>query len=744
MRAFNMMNIPALVILSIVGLGVASSLSAATIEVIAQTLPREETLYISRGRAVNPTMLNLYAPGAPSRSHTCMHQFVWEYLFYYNYETGEYIPWLGEKFEYSPDYKSIKIYLRKGVKWSDGHPFTADDVVFTYEMLLKYAPRLAGSAAVAAKVESVKKIDDYTVEIVLKEPDPRFHLDRSTFPGVLVWGGLTIVPKHIWQDKDPLTFNNYPPVGTGPYKYVYATETVAILERRDDWWATEVFGIRPAPKYIVCQHYGPEDSLAAALAANEVDAVFIGQITFETVRAVQQRNPYVITWTRAPPYAWIDPCPRVLMINNQRYPWSLAEVRWAISYIIDRAQIANLVFGGTTRPTPYIFPEYGSMKPYFDAIKDLLARYPVTQHNLSRAFEIFERLGFKRGPDGVWVTPNGTRLEMTYIYHTASDPVEQRKAMEVITAMLRNAGIAVNPKGLEGPTFTSVMNSGEWDARYGYMCPGDSDPFFNLYVSHSKFAAPPGRPVSNWEYNGWRYINPEYDRIIDELQRTPPLSDRAISLFRQAMEIFYRDLPVIPVVQAPAVIPLNTYYWKGWPTAENPWIMPVPWWATFLLVLVGYPSPKTGEWIGGIVPSRIDYVTVYFTKEVPKFRGIDLKWYGPFKPGDAARIPADDADYWIRKGSASLTPPPITITTPAPPAQPTQPTPAGASPEIQSALQSLSREAANIRGEIGDLKTTIDNLNRQLESLSQTMIALMGVIIALSIATIALAVIRRR
>ncbi|MDW8061586.1 MAG: hypothetical protein RMJ00_02685, partial [Nitrososphaerota archaeon] len=82
------------------------------------------------------------------------------------------------------------------------------------------------------------------------------------------------------------------------------------------------------------------------------------------------------------------------------------------------------------------------------------------------------------------------------------------------------------------------------------------------------------------------------------------------------MEIFYRDLPIIPVVQAPALIPLNTYYWTGWPTSDNPWITPTPWWAQFLFGVTGYLSPKTGEWVGGIRPTRIDYTVVYFTKDV--------------------------------------------------------------------------------------------------------------------------------
>jgi peptide/nickel transport system substrate-binding protein len=76
-----------------------------------------------------------------------------------------------------------------------------------------------------------------------------------------------------------------------------------------------------------------------------------------------------------------------------------------------------------------------------------------------------------------------------------------------------------------------------------------------------------------------------------------------VPLFRQAVEILFKDMPTIPMVQAPALVPFSTTYWTGWPSAENPWNMPVSWWATFNLVIMGYPDPETGEWVGGIQPT---------------------------------------------------------------------------------------------------------------------------------------------
>ncbi|MBV9546724.1 MAG: hypothetical protein JOY61_20340, partial [Chloroflexi bacterium] len=166
---------------------VLTTLPASAAPADQANLDRASTLKIALSTQIqDPTNLNLYAPGV-DRS-IGLHQIVYEYLFYNNLETGEFIPWLAESYQYSPDYTSLSVKLRDGVTWNDGQPFTADDVVFTYD-LLKNNTGMVWAEETNNNVASVEKIDNLNVRFNLKMANPHFHLIREAFPAVGIWGG---------------------------------------------------------------------------------------------------------------------------------------------------------------------------------------------------------------------------------------------------------------------------------------------------------------------------------------------------------------------------------------------------------------------------------------------------------------------------------------------------------------------------------------------------------------------------
>ena len=392
-----------------------------------QAMARADTLKIAIGNRVqDPTNLNIYAPGV-SRSDTGLHQLIYEYFFYYNLQTGEFIPWLAENYQYSDDFTSMTVKLRDGVTWSDGQPFNADDVTFTYDLLQKN-PSMVWSAEMNAVVKSVDKIDNLNVRFNLKAANPHFHLIREAFPAVGIWGGITILPKHIWQGQDPATFKSSNPIGTGPYKLKDASPTSLTYDRRDDWWGGKVFGQLPAPKEVQFIYEGSDTNTALALTNNDLDTPNIGILSLGTFLNVAQRNPNVSAWTQSAPYAWLDPCPRALMVQNAHPPLDNPNVRWAMSYAIDRASLSELAYEGATVPSWGIWPFYDANQPYFDAVSDLRQQYPSDAYNPDKAATMFAAAG---------VNPGDIHLK----YVVNSEGNEDVKVAQVVSDQLRAAGL---------------------------------------------------------------------------------------------------------------------------------------------------------------------------------------------------------------------------------------------------------------------------------------------------------------
>lgn len=531
-----------------------------------------------------PDIWNPYIPGTFILQG--MNQNMMEPLFMLNYETGNIDGWLAESYSANETLDEWTVVLRNGTEWSDGTPLTSEDVVFTINMLMEYAPQLNWSGAVKQWVASVEAVDERTIKFTLTGPNPRFVMENLAGT---TSQAIVPLPKHIWEGKDPITFKNEfnaetgAPVFSGPYVVKSFSSTEFDYKRNDNWWGAKsgAFNL-PAPLEIRRPWVGDAAASQQMLVNNESDIG--GGNNPSTNAAMQAQNPKLLAYTDQPPLGWIDPCPRMLTINTTVAPWDKKEMRWALSYAINRQQIVDVVNEGAGATSSFIFPDYGAMKPYQDAIKDIIA--PIGEFNQDKSRQLIEAQGYTLDAgSGKYVDADGKTLALDIVLPPFMEPWAR-----MVVQQLNDVGIDAVLRILEWGVFRDQTGRGNFTAATDWDgCGSVIEPWFGMQRYHKKWVNPVG--TAGTEYvdntnNAGRWSNDEYSALIDQLGSLPLGDPQIVDLMTQAVTIWADELPDIPLVQTPVFILFNTTYWTNWPTKDNNYVQPPGHWQHFLRQLV--------------------------------------------------------------------------------------------------------------------------------------------------------------
>ena len=558
----------------LVGAGSLRSVAAQDIPEV----PRDKTLILrwsgQAGRYVDHELWNGYLV---SSSHQNGLGLFHEPLAFYSAFADETIPWLAESWEYNEDYTELKIKVRDGISWSDGTPFTAEDVAYSINTANEYGAEVKWGVNVQTFVDNAAVVDPLNVTVTMKIPAPRFMFFMTYKYDI----GFYIVPKHIFEGQDWPTFQNFDiaagiPVTTAPWKLVFSSPEQKVIDRTDSWWAVEQ-GLVPAlpeVERIVYLPAVPDEQMAQQLIANEVDcSLDLRPLTIETV---MMQNPSIITHTGTEmPYGYVDWWPTSLYVNNEREPYTDPNVRWALSYFIDREQIIQVALGGAGSSWPLPVPSYPGLQPFIDAAGDLLEQYPTLEYNPDKGAELLTASGWAKNGDDKW-EKDGTVLEV---------PIESFQVMAdigpVIVEQLKRQGVESSYS--EPPDFFDRFGPGDWNASlFGHGGSIANDPYDTLALYQSVSVAVPGQHGVNFS----RWSNDEYNLIVDEMAVTSPdEQDMLIDQWLRAMAVWLPELPDIPIQEWYHRIPMNQTHWTGWPTQENAYVNGAFWHLTFQLVL---------------------------------------------------------------------------------------------------------------------------------------------------------------
>jgi peptide/nickel transport system substrate-binding protein len=551
-----------------------------------KTVARNRTLMTAlqgrEGKFVDGELWNPYAVGANTSG---MNQLLYEPLAYYSVFADKEILWLAESYEYSKDFKQLTIKTRPGIQWSDGQPFGADDVTYTLNTLKTLGPQVRWGAEVSQYVDSAKTSDPNTVLVTFKGPAPRFF-DFVSYKFDI---GLQIVPKHIFDGQDWTSFKNFDvakgwPVTTGPWKVVYGGPEQKVIDRRDAWWGTTA-GVTQLPKMerVILVPWVGEQQVAQALIANQLDYTYSLQPA--TWPTVFKANPKIITHTgQKPPYGYQDWWPLSLWVNNQRKPFDDKDIRWALSYFIDRAQLVEVAWSGASAPSPLPMPAYPPLKPYFDAAKTLLDQYDTNEYNPQKGEQLLAGKGWKKDAQGMWVDGSGARLKLEIIGSGTSG----NAVGPVLPEQLKRHG--VDASFSLPPDFGDRLGKGEYTGAINGHGGSVRDPYYTMRLYQSQSVAVPGNLI---QQNLARWTNSEWDKLTDEVYTTD-MNDKAklVDLWKKAIAIWLPELPDIQLTQFHHRVPMNTTYWSNWPTEDNSYVNGALWHLTWGYVLTKLePSP---------------------------------------------------------------------------------------------------------------------------------------------------------
>lgn len=476
-------------------------------------------------------------------------KFIYEPLLVVNTLDGTETPFLADSYEFL-DPSTIAVTVRSGVTWSDGEAFTADDVVFTFDLIKKF-PAL-DAFGVWQRLSDVTADGDVVT----------FALAAQDVTAIRPIEQTLIVPKHIWADvTDPTTFTNENPVGTGPFLVGDFAPNQYSLVKNDKYWQ--------ADKVEIQKIVFPASNTQADIVNNGYDwgYAYISDVDDVWVGPDPDNRSY---WFPAGGVIALYP-------NLTEGPLSDVNVRKGVSLALDRDAVAKDAVEGYVKGAP----QTGLMLPGFAdwTDPDIDGDGYVTQ-DADAALAAFQAAGYTQ-EGGKLVDSSGNQLAITIM--TVNGWTDWLRAVQAIQTQLQAVGISVTIEQPQEAGYFQAFNAGDFDLAMGsFGGQGNLLLDFNSLLN-SSYALPLGDNTATG--NQERYSNPDVDAALQELKVTTD-EDRQKELgYNTIQNAMYDDLPVIVLYYGGLWGIFDSSKYQGWPSEADPYIPPKTWDASVLMVV---------------------------------------------------------------------------------------------------------------------------------------------------------------
>ncbi|HEV2528549.1 MAG TPA: ABC transporter substrate-binding protein [Thermomicrobiales bacterium] len=477
------------------------------------------------------------------------------------------IPWLATGYEYSEDNLTLTITTREGVLWSDGEPFSANDVAFTFN-LVKDNAALGGAGAIRNILDntaSIEATDDTTVV---------FTFTEVYSPGLYDIIAQNIVPQHIWAEvEDPVTFTNENPVGTGPFTEIpIFDDNYFELRKNPNYWQADKVRIEGLRFPIL----GNNDTAQRMLVSGEIDWAgnFVPDIETVYVSQDPENHGYWFPSTGDTVH---------LYMNTTVAPFDNADVRKAVSMAINREDICSFAMYDYTTPAD----STGLSGGYPSWKNDQYTGADWVKFDVDAANAMLDAAGLTM--DGDVRMHNGEPME--YQLLVVNGWTDWVQSCDIISDNLAEIGITATVTPLEVTGWQARVQEGDFSLSIGWSSGGVTP--FNFYrgIMSSQTRNDVG---TNSGENWHRYANDEADALLDEFAATnDPAEQQRIS--GELQRVYSENAPAAPLFPGPQWYEYNATRFEGWPTEENPYAVPSTYSPERLVVMTTIAARETTE-----------------------------------------------------------------------------------------------------------------------------------------------------
>ncbi|RYU65045.1 ABC transporter substrate-binding protein [Aliivibrio finisterrensis] len=494
-----------------------------------------------------PTMIKNFNPYLATNLHTTT-DFVYEPLVIFNEMHGNKpVMRLAEDFRMSDDLMSVTFDIRKGVKWSDGEKFTADDVVYSYQ-LLKDKPEL-DQRGINKWVTKVERVNEYQVKFILSEANSNVPYEISVVP---------IVAEHIWSKvENPTTFTNENPVGTGPFTEIDTfTPQLYIQCRNPNYWDNDNLDV----DCLRVPQIANNDQLLGKVVNSELDwtSSFIPDID-RTYASASPNHQY-----------WYPPSGTQAFMVNFKNPDAAknealtnVEFRRAMGMALDRQTIIDIAFygGGTVN-------DFASGLGYaFEAWSDEAIHNKYKKFNtysVEGAQKQLAKAGFKDiNGDGYVETPSGKSFEL--LVQSPNGWTDFNNTVQLAVEQLDEVGIKAKARTPEFAVYNQAMLEGTYDVAYtNYFHGADPHLYWNS-AYNSALQNGDGMPRFAMHY----FKDAKLDALLDSFYKTAD-RDEQLEIAHGIQKIIAENQVTIPVMSGAYMYQYNTKRFTGWWNEKNP------------------------------------------------------------------------------------------------------------------------------------------------------------------------------